>query len=226
MFFLFVVIVSWVTGMSVVLWLSSKHAPIALNQDYLTVIGGTLSFHGVVLVLLPRLLRAHGATLGSAFGFSNPRRVRAVILGVLVGAATLPLIVFLGELSAKVLQWLGITTELQAPVQILQRSVSPSLHVVIFIAAVLVAPVAEEIIFRGILYPTIKQVGFPHVALWVTSILFATVHGNMMTFLPFTALALILTFLYEKTDNLLSAIVMHSFFNLINFFRVAASTAG
>ena len=96
----------------------------------------------------------------------------------------------------------------------------------IFFAAVVMAPIAEEIVFRGILYPSIKQLGFPRAALWATSLTFALIHGNRMTVLPFTLLALVLTFVYERTNNLLSSMAMHAFFNLVNFLRVALLPTG
>jgi membrane protease YdiL (CAAX protease family) len=83
--------------------------------------------------------------------------------------------------------------------------------------AVLLAPVAEEMMFRGILYPVIKQVGYPRLALWGTSLLFAAVHLNAVTFVPLTVLALVLTALYERTNNLLAPIAAHLLFNALNF---------
>ena len=82
--------------------------------------------------------------------------------------------------------------------------------------AVLGAPVLEEMFFRGILYPTIKQLGFPRVALWGTSLLFAAIHLNAASFIPFALLALALALLYEKTNNLLAPIATHACFNSLN----------
>jgi hypothetical protein len=82
-------------------------------------------------------------------------------------------------------------------------------------AAVLLAPPAEEILFRGVLYPAIKQAGFPRLALWVSTLLFAAVHGNVPTFVPLAVLALVLTALYEHTNNLLAPITAHAVFNAV-----------
>ena len=76
-----------------------------------------------------------------------------------------------------------------------------------------VVPAAEETLFRGIIYPTIKQAGFPKLAIWVTSIAFATIHLNAETFLPLLVLALLLILLYEKTNNLLAPVTAHAVFN-------------
>jgi len=54
-------------------------------------------------------------------------------------------------------------------------------------------------------------------ALWGTAGLFALIHFNLLTFLPLMALALVLTYLYERTNNLLAPIAAHSFFNALNF---------
>jgi len=84
--------------------------------------------------------------------------------------------------------------------------------------AIVVAPFVEELVFRGLIYPTLKQNGFPGLALWGTSILFAAIHSNLMILLPLTFLAVVLTLLYETTDNLLAPIAAHSLFNFVNFF--------
>jgi hypothetical protein len=82
--------------------------------------------------------------------------------------------------------------------------------------AVVLAPVAEEFIFRGMLFPFVKQLGFPKLAWFGVSFLFALIHLNAPTFVPLFALALSLTWLYEKTDNLLAPITAHALFNAAN----------
>ena len=49
------------------------------------------------------------------------------------------------------------------------------------------------------------------------SALFALIHVNLPTFVPLFALALALTWLYERTDNLLAPIIAHALFNAANF---------
>ncbi|MCI0534883.1 MAG: hypothetical protein L0Z50_06625, partial [Verrucomicrobiales bacterium] len=47
--FLLVVMVGWFIGMMVMAWLTSEQAPVPLQREYVTIIGGALSFHGIVL---------------------------------------------------------------------------------------------------------------------------------------------------------------------------------
>lgn len=90
--------------------------------------------------------------------------------------------------------------------------------------AVFVAPIVEEILFRGILYPAIKQIGYPRLAAIGTAILFALFHVNLVTFASLTAVALGLILLYEFTDNLLAPIIAHSIFNASNVFMIFLSS--
>ena len=75
---------------------------------------------------------------------------------------------------------------------------------------------AEEFIFRGVLYPFVKQLGWPRLAWFGVSFLFALIHLDAATFVPLFVLALALTWLYEKTDNLLAPITAHGLFNAAN----------
>ena len=63
----------------------------------------------------------------------------------------------------------------------------------------------------------VKAAGFPRLALWGTALFFALIHFNLATFLPLLLLALVLTWLYEKTGNLLAPIAAHAAFNALQF---------
>ena len=114
----------------------------------------------------------------------------------------------------------GIKQQSGAWIHALRVSVSWGGRRVVGASAVLLVPVAEEVLFRGNLYPAIKQAGFFRLALWGTSLLFALVHANVVIFVPLTVLALILTALYERTNNLLAPITAHAMFNALNFLTV------
>ncbi|TMP97591.1 MAG: CPBP family intramembrane metalloprotease [Verrucomicrobia bacterium] len=117
------------------------------------------------------------------------------------------------------MEHLGRQAVPQTSVQVLQTSASVGPQIFLAILAVFVAPVTEELLFRGILYPFIKQRGYPNLALWGTAVLFGALHLNLMTFVPLTFLGVVLAWLYDTTDNLAAPIFAHSLFNLANFFR-------
>jgi membrane protease YdiL (CAAX protease family) len=183
------------------------------------VIVAALSFQGAGLILVARFLSEHQVNWAEAFGFSNQWR-KAVLLGMLVALIFLPLGWGLQQVSALVMTHLPgfkIEPEEQLPIHILRVSMSWAGRITLGATAILLAPVAEEMLFRGILYPAIKQAGYPRFALWGTVIMFAAVHMNLVTFLPLAVLALVLTALYERTNNLLAPIAAHALFNALNF---------
>jgi membrane protease YdiL (CAAX protease family) len=92
----------------------------------------------------------------------------------------------------------------------------------IAISAVLVAPILEEIMFRGLMQTALLDV-FGHNRRWfvivVTSIVFALIHtgGVVWQVMPgLTILGLMLGWLYEKHGSLLPGIVLHMLFNAAN----------
>jgi membrane protease YdiL (CAAX protease family) len=178
----------------------------------------SLSSHGAVIVLVGCLLREHGAGWAEGFGLRN-RLGQAVLVGALGGAVLFPLARELDNALVLILErlpGLGVQPEVQQAVKVIQQAVSWPSRLALGVMAIVLAPVGEELLFRGILYPRIKQAGFPRLALWGTAILFAAVHVNLVLFLPLLVLALALTGLYEWTDNLLAPIVAHSVFNGLN----------
>jgi len=171
----------------------------------------SLSSHGAVIVLAGCVLREHGVGWAKGFGLRN-RLGRAVLVGVVAGGLLFPLARGLDNVLVLILErlpGLGVQPEVQ-------QAVSWPSRLALGVMAIVLAPVGEELLFRGILYPWIKQAGFPRLALWGTAILFAAIHANLVLFVPLLALALALTALYEWTDNVLASIVAHGVFNALN----------
>lgn len=176
----------------------------------------TLSLHGALLLLVHLFVRDNASTWREAFGFDRPGALWAMLLAMIVTLAALPCAWMLGQLSALVMSWMQVEPTVQEAVTTLQSTVSIPQQIYMAGAAVLLVPVAEELLFRGVLYPTVKALGWPRLAFWGTAILFGAVHLTWMTFVPLVFLGLCLTWLYEKTENLLAPIFAHSLFNLAN----------
>jgi membrane protease YdiL (CAAX protease family) len=80
-------------------------------------------------------------------------------------------------------------------------------------AALLVAPVCEEIVFRGYCYPVLKKYAGARVSLMITSLVFACAHGNLASALPLFLLGGVLVVVYEKTRSIWAPIGVHFCFN-------------
>lgn len=78
-----------------------------------------------------------------------------------------------------------------------------------------VVPIGEEVYFRGVFYGGLRNrwgVGWGVVG---STLFFATVHQQVVHFLPIAVLAVILALLYERTRSLLPAIIVHGVNNVI-----------
>lgn len=193
------------------------YVPQAGRIDHVMMIVSAISFHGVGLIWLNWLLKDHDLSWIEALGLRSPRLIAGLVVGLLVGVAGFLVCIQLSNLILKVLSHFEVRPEAQVTVQALQSTASWPLIIAFGLLFVIIGPTVEEFVFRGLLYPVLKQLGFP-VAAWLTSTLvFGVIHANLQAMLPLTVLALMLTWLYEKTDNLMAPIVAHVTFNAINF---------
>lgn len=85
----------------------------------------------------------------------------------------------------------------------------------------LIAPVWEEIMFRGFLLPSLARLSSPRIALLCTSVLFALVHFTKEGFVPLLILGVIFGVSYCATSNLLPAMLLHSLWNMCLLYKVA-----
>ena len=185
--------------------------------NVLVMLAGTLMYQGVTLVLVAVFLRLHNITWREAFGFTTNRLGRTLGLATLAAAFTLPIALALRWVSALVLQGMGFDAAAQESVKALQSTENNTQLIHFGIVTIIAAPLVEELLFRGILYPTVKQLGYPKFALWSISIFFALQHMNASTFVPLLFVSVVLIFLYESTENLLAPIVTHALFNAFNY---------
>jgi membrane protease YdiL (CAAX protease family) len=204
-------------------WIIASLLDIGVEDRFSAFLISTLSFHGAMLLFVHLFVREHGTSWSEAFGFNRPGALWAMLLAMVVTVAALPCAWILGQLSAQSMTWLELEPTVQEAVTTLQSTVDIPQQIYMAGAAVLLVPVAEELLFRGVLYPTIKGLGWPRAAFWGTSILFGAVHLTLMTFVPLVFLGLCLTWLYEKTENLLAPIFAHSLFNLANLLLLVLS---
>jgi membrane protease YdiL (CAAX protease family) len=186
------------------------------DESFGNIVVGTLCFQGAAWLLILFFLRQHQVGWSAAFGFHGPKLKHALLTAVGFIIVVLPVVLLLQGASIHALEKLGWPPEDQAAVKLLTDAKSWWTTLYLGVFAVVIAPVAEEFIFRGMLFPFVKQLGWPKLAWFGVSFLFALIHRNAPTFVPLFVLALALTWLYEKTDNLLAPITAHALFNAAN----------
>lgn len=95
----------------------------------------------------------------------------------------------------------------------------------LMISAIVLAPMGEEALMRGVAYPMVRKVFSPVVAAVITSAAFALIHGNLVQIAVAIPLGMLLAFVYERTQRLWSVIILHAFFNAAAMLTPAALIA-
>ena len=103
--------------------------------------------------------------------------------------------------------------EQQDLVTLFQGGGDPVAIGLLVIAAVVLAPIVEELIFRGCLDRFLKSQTTLLPAQIASGILFSMIHWNLLSFLPLVLVGIFLARIYEKTGSILVAIWFHAFFN-------------
>jgi membrane protease YdiL (CAAX protease family) len=177
---------------------------------------GTLCFQGATWILMAFFFHFHHVDWREELGLKNKNLLRSLLLTVALVIVILPVALALQYVSATLMTKIGWKPSDEMAVTLLTNASTPAMQIYLFFFAVVLAPVAEEFIFRGVLFPFLKQLGLIKTAWIGVNLFFAFIHGDAGIFIPLFVLALALTWLYEKTDNLLAPIVAHGLFNAIN----------
>ena len=183
--------------------------------------GGELSVGGSLLLLTSiqiGLLVVTGGLVVAPQALAGVRLVGRTGLGrsLLIGfGAAIPAWIgatLLGVLAAVVLEALGLS-EVSGPLDSFVERGDPT---VILVAFLLVAPVAEEIFFRGVVYNAWERERGVWVAVVGSAGLFAVIHSSIFALVPIFALGVALALLYRSTRSLAATIAMHAGFNAIS----------
>ena len=163
---------------------------------------------------------ARGRNPNRVFGINKMSWGKILIWGL---GAMVPVYIFLG-LGSFIIRLIipskEKVPEMQEIVQTMISSHDITVLIALLFSAIIVAPIVEEIIFRGYIYPVLKKYSHRLFAGFMTSLLFAVVHGNVAGLIPLLLLAIILTLSYELTGSILVPVLIHALFNGINSFFI------
>jgi uncharacterized protein len=138
--------------------------------------------------------------------------------------AAFPLVIGVSLLNQRIWQGQGGSNPI---LSIAAQNQDPAALVLIFVTAAIAAPFFEETLFRGFLLPSLTRYMPTWGAILLSSFIFAIVHLSLSEVLPLMALAIVLGFVYTKTQNLLASILLHSLWNsgtLIALFLLGGSS--
>ncbi len=214
-----------VSGMALSLYATLRHLSSQQANDWLN--NSTFAQFAFILIAYSltiigiHLFLKHYKQNWQLIGLKSPHWYQP-----LIGLAATPIyyLLFAGLLALASLLFPGLNVTQKQELGF-DNIVSHSQLLLTFISLVVLPPIAEEIVFRGFLYSTLRKSLTIPVAALITSVLFGAGHlaeggssgplyvGALQTF----TLSLVLVGLRELTGNLWAGIVLHSANNLTAF---------
>ena len=187
---------------------------------------GAILTTGVILVLartyFARRLKGFGLNVKSTVRDFAAAFVNLITVWPLVMAAMIVTISLMEFISSQEYQM-----ERHQELNLIVEHPQLSLRILIVVVAVIVAPVLEELLFRGLFQTAIRSFfeagsGLRRIAssrIWfaiiVSSVLFALMHANPGHWPALFVLGIGMGYAYEKSGSLLQPIFIHAFFNAI-----------
>ena len=150
-------------------------------------------------------------------------------IGVLTWLLAFPLISLVGySLNLFLYHQFGFENYEQTAVRYLKNALSSPFHLILALLWILIlAPIAEEFLFRGVLQTYLKKKFSIKPAILIVSFCFALFHfsplqglGNFALIPSLFIFSCFLGFIYERQHSLLASISLHATLNLITSLRI------
>lgn len=90
---------------------------------------------------------------------------------------------------------------------------SPTLYVCL---TLIFAPVAEEILIRGVMYPSLKFICKPWIAALISSAVFSILHGTIVHLIVGMYCGIFFLFVFEYTGKLRYSVLAHIIYNILS----------
>lgn len=175
------------------------------NMNWLTLISGLLTLFILWLVFLIRRKKSFQEVGLHKFNKSN----------------VLPLILLGGAASffvSCVLSLLPLPESLMESYMESSQGLTLGSLPVMILSTVIVAPIVEEVVFRGLILSRLKKSMNGWVAIVISSLLFALMHGQLLWMIYAFLLGMLLAIIAEHLNTIGASIILHMAFNLVGVF--------
>jgi membrane protease YdiL (CAAX protease family) len=169
---------------------------------------------GILLIELVYLLpvalifawrRVHWKVLG--FG-KFTLETMGIGCGLLIGAYSIIIV------HNVILYFLGVDTQGEEIMKIFAELESP---VWFFIVGVVMAPIVEEVFFRGFLFQGFRQKYGWITAALLSSAIFAVAHMDLVALIPTFILGVVLAYVYHRSNSVWPGVILHFLVNAMGF---------
>ena len=142
---------------------------------------------------------------------------RATLLGLVVMGIGIPFIYYFSAMFESLLpSWMlenAMEDDSNAFYQQL-GALAKSYPLLVILSTVIIAPLTEELMFRGLIQGVLKNwTNSKHWAVWISAILFAAIHFHVAGFLPRMLLGALMGYFVLYSGSIWTAVLMHLSFN-------------
>jgi len=193
------------------------------NLVLATLVSGIVS-----LVLISQVAPQKRGTLPSALGLHTRgfERREWILLALGLGGYCVAVPVTAG-LSTLTQMFTGETPVLTHPIiWMLAEASGPDKVFMLILGASVLAPIFEEILFRGFLFQILRDRIGGTLSILASSLIFAALHPSAYTILPLFGLSCILCLLYARTGSLWPSILLHALHNSVSVLMVLFTLGG
>jgi len=192
--------------------LNPNTLPMQLLQQNLFNVTVLLALWGSTFI--PRLFRVHPRSEPSV----KPRRLQAVLFALKLAVPIIVVAMGLGMLGAKIIEMgFGVKPADQELVKcFLDPAFTPWHKVAMIFSVTVLAPVFEELMFRGIIFRGFASKMPVGLAMVLSGFIFSVAHVNAASLLAVWFLGVAFAWTYARTHTIWASITLHSAFNSLN----------
>lgn len=188
------------------------------SDSVLYMITGTEIYVMVAVITWLRVVKGRGLTLQD-IGF---RPVKPVVL-LLMLPLTLAMLILSGIIAELTTSLFGDVPDAGDQLGVTSVGLSVTDLVCLLIVAVMVAPIIEEVVFRGLLYQLVRARKGVSLAIIVSAVAFAGVHFIPLLLGVFVVMGIVFALVTEHFKSLYPAILLHALNNATSVVLVYAA---
>lgn len=165
-------------------------------------------FHSFILLIIIALVKIRAKQSFSILGYKKDDLKKVVGLGIATAFSIYLILNILYFAFAKYGTYAGNIIEE------IKGFEKPLDYIVYMLMAVIIGPIIEESLYRGIMYAPFRKKYGPTKAIFINALLFSVGHYGV-SIVPCLFAGILFSLLYEKTESIISSIVAHSINNLL-----------
>lgn len=207
------VVVAWITATVIIIQLaiSFREQLSGLSLFWLSFIPLHIAAFLTVMFVLSK--NAPKGEKKKALNLESPGTGTRIALLLLSGVFLMPLVAAVAGITMKLYDAVfGYEPPVSPILEFLQANQTPVAIISVAVAAVIIAPLTEEVIFRLVLYESFSSFRLRYPA-FITSFLFAVMHQVPVQIPALFVVGLVLQYLRRRYNSLWAPIIVHSAYN-------------